>query len=153
MRLPGHTLLVLVRMDFSPSRSRAHTRSPVRPPPEKRHRSGGFDEDFLGGGADLRFHKGGYTAKDFPFLPLEPPTPIRIDLPTVAAVIPEGGRLLVKLSGGGEEGQGGFIAALPLLTIHGGTGEQASHLVLPLIGGSFGGDAPTVAYPERPFSD
>lgn len=122
----------------------------VTPPGGTCQFAGGFDDDFMWGSADLRFHKGGYTPEAFPFLPTERPTPVRIDMTGHAVVVPVGSTLLVKVSGGGEQGVGDSAFA-PVLTVHGGTDDQASHLVLPLVEGSFGGASPTVTYADRPF--
>jgi putative CocE/NonD family hydrolase len=99
------------------------------------------------GVADLRFHKGSYAAADFP---VGAPTHVRIDITNLAEVIEPGHRLAVAVSWGDpleRNGQPRFAR----LTVHADGGAEASHLVVPVVGGSLGGSAPTVTYPPRPF--
>ncbi|MGQ0537288.1 MAG: CocE/NonD family hydrolase, partial [Methanobacteriota archaeon] len=94
------------------------------------------------GAADLRFLHGNYVAEPFP---VNTPTPVRIDVASLATHLEAGHRLAVTISAGdplGRQPQG----YAPVLAI----GPQ-SHLVLPLVEGTLGGDTPTASYPPRPF--
>jgi len=99
------------------------------------------------GWADLRFHQGDLTGKDFP---VNAPTHVRIDLTDLAERLLPGHRLAVVVSGGDltRLGQSEYN---PRITVHADGGNAASHLVMPVAEGTFGGRAPTVRYPRRPF--
>ncbi|MGB0653230.1 MAG: CocE/NonD family hydrolase [Thermoplasmatota archaeon] len=94
------------------------------------------------GAADLRFHQGGYVAAPFP---VDQDHGVRVDLTNLAMVVPEGHRLGVVLSYG-EPLARSAAGHAPLITV-----QAASHVVIPVVEGSFGGDAPTLEYPPRPF--
>lgn len=99
------------------------------------------------GAASLGFHAGGYEAQNFP---VGEPTPVRIDLFSESVALEPGDRLLLTVTGNGDRiviGEPVF----PVLTIHGGTTAEASHVVLPLVEGTLGGEAPSLQYPPRPF--
>lgn len=101
-----------------------------------------------GGAADLRFHEGSYMGEDFPVLE---PTPVRVDIYNDAWTFEAGDRVGVLVSSGVGINARTGQPWTPLLTLHGGTGPQASHVVLPLVQGTLGGDAPTLDYPPQPF--
>lgn len=95
------------------------------------------------GGVDLRFHEGNAVGQDFP---TGAATPVRVDLFGTAHRLDEGHVLRAVFS----MGESGTIAQpqyAPELAIGG-----ASHLVLPLVDGTLGGEAPTMEYPPRPFA-
>lgn len=99
------------------------------------------------GAADLRFHQGNYVGEDFP---VDQPTPVRVDLYNEAWTLEPGERLAVVVSGEGwdiNQAQPYY----PVITLHGGTDGEASHVVLPVAEGTLGGQAPTLAYPPQPF--
>lgn len=100
------------------------------------------------GSADLRFHEGNYQGQDFPLLE---PTPVRVDVYNEAWVFEEGHRVGVLVSPGPPEAPRLDQPYSPRITIHGGAGPEASHLVLPLVDGTLGGDPPTLDYPPQPF--
>jgi putative CocE/NonD family hydrolase len=101
------------------------------------------------GAADLRFHAGNRDARPFP---VDAPTQVRIDLSDLAVTLEPGERLVIELSYG--ETHADFVdrPPYPTLTVHAGLDADASHLVLPVVEGTLGGDAPTVGYPARPFA-
>ncbi|HVM45275.1 MAG TPA: CocE/NonD family hydrolase [Candidatus Thermoplasmatota archaeon] len=105
---------------------------------------GACAEPVTSGAADLRFHQGNMAGRDFP---VGARTPVRLDLYSAATFVPAGHRLVVVLSGGGEDYKQGQANHQPQLLVGG-----ASHLVLPLVEGSLGGRAPELAYPPRPFA-
>lgn len=97
------------------------------------------------GAADLRFHEGNMSGRDFP----AHPSPVRVDLTNLAELIEPGHRLALVVNAGEMEraGQPGYR---PEITIH--TGDvDSSQLVLPVVEGSFGGAEPAITYPSRPF--
>jgi hypothetical protein len=102
------------------------------------------------GSADLNFHQTPYVAHDFP---VNTPTRVRIDMSDTTYKLPTGHRLAAVVSNGGPYERSGSLAT-PNITIHGVTGSaaSASHIVLPVAGGSLGGARPTVRYPPRPFT-
>lgn len=96
-----------------------------------------------GGAADLRFHEGDFQGQDFP---TGEPTAVRVDLHNEAWTYEEGHRVAVILSGQGwwvHQGQ----PYTPQITVQ----ADESHIVLPLVNGTLGGEAPRVEYPPRPF--
>lgn len=95
------------------------------------------------GAADLRFHEGNMAGRDFP---VGVRTSVRVDLHSTATVVPAGHRLAVVLSGGGADYKQGQAQYEPTLEVAG-----TSHLVLPVVEGTLGGDPPALAYPPRPF--
>jgi uncharacterized protein len=97
-------------------------------------------------GVDLAFHQDGITAKSFP---TDTPTKVRVDFHNVAHALEPGHRLALAIHNPTDLWIG--MNDGPTLTVHGGTGEQASHLVLPIIKGTFDGPSPVVDYPPRPF--
>lgn len=113
-----------------------------------------------GGAADLRFHRGNFRGEDFP---TGTPTAVRIDASATSWVLEPGHRLGVVVSGDAAalRREGAFGTRDPVsgvtytrfgqpyhpeITVHPG-----SHVVLPLVEGTFGGEAPTLDYPPRPF--
>ncbi|HWH08468.1 MAG TPA: CocE/NonD family hydrolase C-terminal non-catalytic domain-containing protein, partial [Candidatus Thermoplasmatota archaeon] len=96
------------------------------------------------GAADLRFHAGGYRGRDFP---VGTPTDVRVDVTNLADVLPAGHRLAALVSHGDPALRTGQPHA-PTLALD----AAASHLVLPLVEGTLGGEAPATAYPPRPFA-
>jgi X-Pro dipeptidyl-peptidase len=103
---------------------------------------------YLGRGvADLRFHDGRFTGRDFP---TGSPQPVRLDITNFAEWIPAGHRLGVVVSHGSLVDRTGQ-PYYPSLTLHGDGTASSSHIVLPVVQGGFGGQAPTLHYPPRPF--
>lgn len=113
------------------------------------------DDDFLAhgvrywaaGAADLRFHEGNMTGRDFP---TGRPTPVRIDITDFAEVLQPGHRLAAVVSRGDPIDRNGQ-SFYPNVRVHADGGQGASHLVLPVVCGGLGGAAPTLSYPPRPF--
>jgi predicted acyl esterase len=100
------------------------------------------------GAADLRYHLSeDYKARPFPVLT---PTRMRVDIANLAEVLEPGHRLAVVVNHGFWRG-GTTPDPAPLLTLHGDGGPGSSHLVLPVVTGGFGGEAPALAYPPTPF--
>jgi predicted acyl esterase len=99
------------------------------------------------GAADLRFYNGNLIGVDFP---VNRPVNIRIDITNLAEVLEPGHRLGLAVSYGDylEHVSQPFF---PRITMRFDAGAQSSQLVVPLIKGGFGGAAPTLAYPPRPF--
>lgn len=96
------------------------------------------------GVADLRFHAGNLRGRDFP---VGSATDVRVDLTNLAAVLEPGHRLGLSVSHGDYLERAGQPYA-PNITVH----AEASHVVVPVAGGSgFGGAPPTLDYPPRPF--
>lgn len=95
------------------------------------------------GAADLRFHQGNFQGRD---LPVDTPTPVRVDIVNIAEVLEPGHRLGVFLSYGDQQ-QRSSQPYTPLLRIHAGE----SHVVLPVVEGDLGGGPPTIDHPPRPF--
>lgn len=100
------------------------------------------------GVADLRFHGGEYAGKDFP---LDTPVSVRIDLRDLAEAIGPGERIAVVVSYGDPEDHMASSGHTPLVSIVADGGAEASHVVLPFVEGSLGGERPSLAYPPRPF--
>ncbi len=99
------------------------------------------------GAADLRFHDGSYQGTDFP---VGQPAPVRVDIYNEAWTLASGERLAVVISGDGwdlNQAQPYY----PLVTVHGGTDAEASHVVLPIAEGTLGGEGPVLDYPPQPF--
>lgn len=107
---------------------------------------GATNTRYWGGGVDLRYHAGGYSPRDFP---VGQATHVRVDLGSVALRLEPGQWLNVILQNAESSptADGGA-----LLNVIGDGTPLSSHLVLPVAQGGFGGAAPTVAYPQRPFS-
>lgn len=99
------------------------------------------------GVADLRFHDGVFEGHDFP---TGDARPVRIDVTDFAEWMPSGHRLGVVVSYGDTEDRTGQPYS-PLVTLHGDGSASSSHVVVPVLEGGFGGSAPTLAYPPRPF--
>lgn len=100
-----------------------------------------------GGAADLRFHQGNLGAEDFP---TGKTTPVRVDLFNLAHTVEEGHRLAVVASGYGHQVKVGQPYA-PTIALHGDGTVGGSHIVLPVVEGTLGGDATDMEYPPRPF--
>jgi predicted acyl esterase len=97
----------------------------------------------LGAGvADLRFHRGNYRGENFP---IGESVGVRIDITNFAELIPAGHRLGVLLSRGDSLDRTAQPFA-PSIRV-----DQSSHVIVPIVSGTFGGDAPTLDYPPRPF--
>ncbi len=102
------------------------------------------------GAADLRFHRG-MVADDFP---VGTPEHVRIDLFDLAEKVPAGHELVLVLSLQDPMNERDDLLSngyFPNLTVHGDGGAASSQVVLPVVSGTLGGSAPTVAYPPRPF--
>lgn len=97
---------------------------------------------------DLRFYDGNMTARAFP---VGRAVELRADFQNLAEVVPAGHRLVAIVSAGGQKVRAAQRFA-PRITLGADGGARASHLVLPIVEGSFGGAAPTLAYPARPFA-
>lgn len=101
------------------------------------------------GAADLRFHSGSFQGTDFP---TNSPTMVRIDINNQAWTIEPDHRLVVVVTDAtGARGRIGQPFA-PIITVHGEGEAEASHVVVPVVDGSFGGLAPALEYPPRPFA-
>ena len=101
------------------------------------------------GGADLRFHQGNMVAADFP---TGTPVQMRVDLPNLAHVLEAGHRLAVVIGAAGDGTiRWGQPTWTPQLTFGTDGGPLASHVVLPVVSGTFGGASPTLSYPPKPF--
>lgn len=91
----------------------------------------------------------GPVAVDFP---TGTPVQMRVDFPNLAHVLEAGHRLAVVI---GPAGDGtlrwGQPRYTPRLTFGTDGGALASHVVLPVAGGTFGGASPTLSYPPKPF--
>jgi predicted acyl esterase len=101
-------------------------------------------ENWLFGAADLLYHKGNYDAQPFP---TGTPTPVRIDMSDQAFPITKGQRLGIQVN---YPIDSVGYPIFPNLFLSADGGEQASHVVVPLITGTFGGSTPTIEYPPRP---
>jgi putative CocE/NonD family hydrolase len=101
----------------------------------------------VAGVANLRFHAGGYQGKDFP---VNARTPVRIDITNLAEVVAPGDRLAFVLSYGEPSDRTG-APYVPKITLMPGSAGDAPHVVLPVLEGTLGGAAPTLAYAARPF--
>ncbi len=101
------------------------------------------------GAIDLQFHQSeDYQARPFPVIE---PMHVRVDLANLSERLQRGHRLALVVSHGVYY-RWTTREFFPLITMLGGGGVQSSHLVLPLVKGSFGGAEPTLDYPPRPFS-
>ena len=97
----------------------------------------------LGAGvADLRFHDGNFQGRNFP---TSTPTDVRIDVTNFAEIIPAGHRLGVLVSRGDPIDRAGQ-PFFPTIRV-----DASSHVVVPIVNGTFGGSEPTIEYPPRPF--
>jgi len=101
----------------------------------------------VAGAANLRFHGGTYQGKDFP---MNARTVVRVDITNLAEVVAPGERLAFVVSHGDWTDRTGAPFA-PTITLAPGSGNDAPHVVLPILEGSFGGAAPALTYPPRPF--
>jgi uncharacterized protein len=99
------------------------------------------------GTADLRFHAGNMTGRDFP---VGTPTTLRVDLTDLAETLQPGHRLAVVVSRGDVLDRNGQ-PLYPQVRVHAGADAEASHVVLPVVCGTLGGSAPVVDHPRRPF--
>ncbi|MCA1695847.1 MAG: CocE/NonD family hydrolase, partial [Actinobacteria bacterium] len=99
------------------------------------------------GSADFRYHE----SEDYQAHPYSPLTRVqmRVDLANLSEVLEPGHRLAVVISHGFWRGTTPELS--PLITLHGDGTCESSHLVVPVISGGFGGKAPTLNYPPRPF--
>lgn len=115
------------------------------------------------GAADLRFDHGNLVGEDFP---VNSPRWVRIDLTNLAERV-EPDRWIALVIGYGQvldaENPDSEFATdqrtgrsgqpyMPTITLGVGNPPETSHLVLPFLEGSLGGQAPTLAYPPRPFT-
>lgn len=94
-----------------------------------------------GATTDLRFHQGNYPGQAFPVLE---PMPVRVDIYNDTWTFEVGDRVGALVSFGVDIDARTCQPWTPLLTLHGGTGPKASHVVLPLVESTLGGDAPTM---------
>lgn len=83
-------------------------------------------------------------------LPVLEPTHVRIDLANVAPALEPGHGLALVVSRGLDR-WGAARDFHPLITMLGDGSPDSSHLVLPVIDGSLGGEEPTLDYPPPPF--
>lgn len=100
------------------------------------------------GSADLNFYDTPFISRAFP---VNTPRKVRIDLTDITYSLARGHRLALTLSHGEIWERAGTLV-FPTITINGGNAVDASHLVLPVAEGTFGGLAPSVRYPRRPFT-
>lgn len=103
------------------------------------------------GAADLRFHKGTMVGEDFP---LDTPGHVRIDLFDLAATIPVGHKLTLVFAMGDPMGERDDLMSngyFPDVSVVAEGTPYDSQLVLPIVSGTLGGDAPAIDYPPRPF--
>ncbi len=119
------------------------------------------------GAVDLRFHAGNLVAEDFP---VDTPTQVRIDFEMIAATLAPGDQMLLLVTypgpyddrdlddpervqphGPGSAGRTGQTA-LGQITIKASDNVQSSHLRIPMLAGTLGGQVIDVAYPPRPFA-
>lgn len=100
------------------------------------------------GGADLRFHRGTFQGSGFP---TGTPTQVRIDIFDLAETIQPGHRLAMEVSYGESHIEWTGQPYLSQITVHADADDLASHVVLPIVNGTLGGQAPTLDYPPRPF--
>lgn len=98
--------------------------------------------------ADLRFHAGSYEGTDFP---VGTPTMVRIDFHNQAWTIEKGNRLGIFVNAIGWNQRAGQPWS-STVTFETSEDAESSHVVLPIVNGTFGGAAPTLAYPPRPFA-
>ena len=97
------------------------------------------------GAADLRFYQGNFDAIPFP---TNTRTPVRIDLNNLAETIDTGHRIAAVVhyptlyEGAGH---------MPTLSVWADGTPQSSHVVIPVVNGTFGGAAPSIEYPPHPF--
>lgn len=101
------------------------------------------------GEADLRFNDGNFVGRDFP---VGTPTNVRIDLFSVAAVLAPGHRLAFLVGYGDAFERQPNPRFTPVLTVGAGGDANASHLIVPIAEGTFGGSVPALPYPPRPFT-
>ncbi|MDX1611165.1 MAG: CocE/NonD family hydrolase [Candidatus Thermoplasmatota archaeon] len=99
------------------------------------------------GAADLRYHQGNLAPKDFP---TGTPTPVRVDLWSTGMRLEPGEVLALTLSWDPVLLDGKPLAGR--VTVHGGADGTASHVVLPIVNGTLGGQPAGIDYPERPFA-
>jgi putative CocE/NonD family hydrolase len=101
------------------------------------------------GAIDLQFHSSeDYKARPFP---VGESTHVRVDIANLAEVLEPGHRLALVVSHGMYYRWASAHEFFPLITVLGDGEAGSSHLVLPVVSGGFGGDAPTLEYPSRPF--
>lgn len=105
------------------------------------------------GGVDLQFAQGNYAAQDWDTAaPLyNTPKHLRVDLWSLAKVIPAGHKLAIVVGYGGDDTPRYGLPYTPIISILGDGGAQASQVILPIVDGTLGGSAPTISYPPRPF--
>ena len=100
------------------------------------------------GVADLRFHQGTMTGRDFP---VGEATQVRVDITDLAEVLEPGHRLAVVVSRGDPLDRNGQ-AFYPNIGVETGGGARlASQVILPVWCGSLGGSTPRADLPPRPF--
>ena len=106
----------------------------------------GSVERIAEGAADLRFHRGNLAPKPFP---IGVQQVVRIDVRSLAHGIEAGHRLGVLLAHPSTRYGGPYPATLK---IGAGEGPESSHVALPVVEGSAGGEEPGVAPPPRPWA-
>lgn len=99
-----------------------------------------------GGAVDLRHHAGGYAPRDFP---VGAPQHVRVDLGSVGLSLEPGQWLSIVLQ---NDVQALSAEGAALLTVRADGTASGSQLALPIASGTFGGSAPAVDYPRRPFA-
>ena len=95
------------------------------------------------GGADLRFHHGGYDARPFGG------GHVRVDIANLATVLEPGDRLAITVSYG-DPIEFAEVGHAPRITVHSGPRADSSQLVVPVLEGGFGGREPKTRFPPRP---
>lgn len=95
------------------------------------------------GGADLRFHGGGFVPRSFEG------GHVRIDLANLAHVLEPGHRLAATVSYG-DPAEFAETSHTPLVTVRSGPRADASQIVVPVLEGDLGGSGPAVQIPPRP---
>lgn len=101
-------------------------------------------QNWLFGAADLLYHAGNYNAQPFP---TNTPTPVRIDMSDQAFPLKVGERLGIQVN---YPLDSVGYPLFPSLVVEWSQGENSSHVVVPVVKGTFGGATPTIEYPPRP---
>lgn len=99
------------------------------------------------GAVDLRFANGNFVAQP---PPVGTPFQQRVDFPALADTVPAGHRVVVALARGETLDRQGAPPAYSAIHVLGDGSATSSHMVLPVLEGTLGGAAPTLAYPPRP---
>ncbi len=100
--------------------------------------------NWLFGAADLLYHKGNYNAEPFP---INTKTMVRIDMSDQAFPLKAGERLGIQIN---YPVDSVGYPMTPQIVVSAQGGAEASHVVVPVVTGTFGGTTPTLEYPPRP---